>query len=115
MSTPLEGLRVVEMTIAVQGPVAGLYLADMGAEVLKIEPPLGDPTRYFRGVGNETPIGTLAPQYVACNRGKRSLCIDLATELGMRAMLRLLDSADVFLSNYREPALAKLGLDYETL
>jgi crotonobetainyl-CoA:carnitine CoA-transferase CaiB-like acyl-CoA transferase len=112
---PLAGIRVVDMTIAVQGPAAGLYLADMGAEVIKVEPPLGDPSRYGRGHGNDTPEGTPGPQFVAVNRGKRSLCVDLSTESGRRAVLTLLDTADVFISNYREQALKRLGLDYETL
>ena len=73
MPEPLEGIRVVEMTVAVQGPSAGLYLRDMGAEVIKIEPPLGDASRYVRAQQNETPDGTVSPQYVAANRGKRSI------------------------------------------
>ena len=115
MSEPLAGIRVVEMTVAVQGPVASLYLCDMGAEVIKVEPPLGDPTRYMRGHDNHTPEGTLGPQFIACNRGKRSVCMDLDTELGLQAMLKLLETADVLLTNYRAPALAKLGLGYEQL
>jgi crotonobetainyl-CoA:carnitine CoA-transferase CaiB-like acyl-CoA transferase len=115
MDEPLSGITVVEMTIAVQGPAAGLYLRDMGADVIKVEPPLGDASRYGRGRDNETPAGTVGPQYVACNRGKRSVCIDLATELGMRAVQGLLATADVFLTNYREPALQKMGLGYEAL
>jgi crotonobetainyl-CoA:carnitine CoA-transferase CaiB-like acyl-CoA transferase len=107
MPEPLAGLTVVEMTIAVQGPAAGVYLRDMGADVFKVEPPLGDPSRYNRARQNETPDGTMGPQYAACNRGKRSLCMDLNTELGMSAMHALL--------NYREPALRNLGLDYDTL
>lgn len=115
MSEPLAGLTVIEMTVAVQGPAAGLYLRDMGAEVIKIEPPLGDSSRYGRGTYNETPEGTLGPQFVAVNRGKRSICMDLMTDQAMTALHRFLDQADVFLTNYREPALHKLGLDYETL
>ena len=115
MSEPLAGLTVIEMTVAVQGPAAGLYLRDMGAEVIKIEPPLGDSSRYGRGTYNETPEGTLGPQFVAVNRGKRSICMDLMTDQAMTALHRFLDQADVFLTNYREPALQKLGLDYETL
>ena len=115
MPEPLTGVTVVEMTIAVQGPAAGLYLRDMGADVIKVEPPLGDPSRYGRGRDNETPEGTLGPQYVAVNRGKRSVCVDLSTELGLEALHRLLAAADVFLTNFRSPALTKMGLDYESL
>ncbi len=115
MPEPLDGITVVEMTIAVQGPAAALYLRDMGADVIKVEPPLGDPSRYGRGRNNETPDGTMGPQFVAVNRGKRSVCVDLSTELGIEALHKLLATADVFLTNYRLPALSKMGLDYETL
>lgn len=112
---PLEGMTVLEMTVAVQGPAAGLYLRDMGAEVIKLEPPMGDGARYVRGRFNETPDGTPGPQFVAVNRGKRSLCIDVATGEGREALEKLLSEADVFLTNYREPALEKMGLAYDKL
>ena len=112
---PLEGFTVVEMTIAVQGPAAGLYLRDMGAEVIKVEPPFGDASRYARARNNETPDGTMSPQYVAVNRGKRSVCLNIGTDLGARALDALLANADVFLTSYREPALQKMGLDYAEL
>lgn len=115
MPEPLEGMVVVEMTMAVQGPAAALYLRDMGAEVIKIEPPLGDPSRYARGRQNETPAGTMGPQYAACNRGKRSICMDLDTESGQQAIHALLAGADVFLTNFRSAALEKLGLSYEVI
>ena len=115
MNEPLEGYTVVELAVAVQGPAAGLYLRDMGAEVLKVEPPIGDSSRYGRNRNNETPEGTYGPQFVAVNRWKRSLSIDLTTDLGKKALHRLLETADVLLTNYRLPALKKLGFDYETL
>jgi len=115
MQEPLTGIRVVEMTIAVQGPAAGLYLCDMGAEVIKVEPPLGDPNRYGRNVDNPTPAGTLGPQFVAVNRGKRSVCLDASTDLGKAAIHALLATADVFLTNYREDAIERMGLGWSTL
>ncbi|MBT7369151.1 MAG: CoA transferase [Gammaproteobacteria bacterium] len=115
MPEPLEGITVVEMTVAVQGPAAALYLRDMGAQVIKVEPPLGDASRYGRGRQNETPDGTMGPQFVATNRGKRSVCVDLTTEAGSRVIHALLNEADVFLTNYRQPALDKMGLSYEQL
>ena len=115
MSEPLEGFTVVELASAVQGPAAGLYLRDMGAELLKVEPPIGDSSRHGRNRNNETPEGTYGPQFVAVNRGKRSLSIDLTKDLGKKALHRLLEQADVLLTNYRMPALKKLGFDYETL
>ncbi len=115
MPEPLEGFTVIEMTVAVQGPAAALYLRDMGAEVIKVEPPLGDASRYGRGRGNETPEGTFGPQFVAVNRGKRSVCIDATTRSGLQVLHRLLEKADVFLTNFREPALIKMKLGYEEL
>lgn len=115
MAEPLVGITVVEMTVAVQGPAAGLYLRDMGADVIKVEPPIGDPSRYGRGRFNETPDGTLGPQFVAVNRGKRSVCLDMATDGGARALFSLLENADVFLTNYREAALVRMGLGYDAL
>jgi crotonobetainyl-CoA:carnitine CoA-transferase CaiB-like acyl-CoA transferase len=115
MPEPLDGITVIEMTIAVQGPAAGLYLRDMGALVIKVEPPVGDGSRYTRGRQNETPDGTMAPQYVAVNRGKRSICIDLKTIAGAKVIRSLLETADVFITNYREAALQNLNLGYEQL
>ena len=115
MPEPLDGMTVIEMTIAVQGPAAALYLRDMGAQVIKVEPPMGDASRYGRGRQNETPDGTIGPQYVAVNRGKRSICIDLKTDAGAKVIQSLLATADVFLTNYREAALQSLNLDYARL
>ena len=115
MEEPLSGYTVVELAIAVQGPAAGLYLRDMGAEVVKVEPPTGDASRHGRNRNNSLPQGTIGAQFVAVNRGKRSVCLDLTTDPGMTAFHALIVNADVFLTNYRQPALEKLGLDYETL
>ncbi len=115
MPEPLEGMTVVEMTIAVQGPAAALYLRDMGADVIKVEPPIGDPSRYGRNRQNETPDGTLGPQFAAVNRGKRSVCIDMNTDQGRQVLEALLENADIFLTNYRESALIKMGLGYDDL
>ncbi len=115
MAEPLAGIRVIEMTLAIQGPAAGIYLGDMGAEVIKVEPPLGDPNRLGRGVDNDLPMGTMSAQFVACNRGKRSVCMDLTTEVARQALHALLATADVFLTNYRQLALDRLGLGESVL
>ena len=115
MAGPLSHLKVIEMTIAIQGPAAGLFLGDMGADVIKVEPPEGDLSRYHRGVNNTLPPEALGAQFVCANRGKRSLSVDVHTELGRAAVHRLIEDADVFLSNYRTPALQRMGLDYGTL
>ena len=115
MPEPLSGIRVVEMAIAVQGPAAAVYLSDMGADVIKIERPGGDASRFHRGVHNPLPVGTPGPQFVAANRGKRSVTLDVKSEKGRGAILRLLDRADVFVSNFREAALERMGFGYDVL
>jgi len=111
----LTGMRVIDMTIAVQGPHAGAFLADMGADVIHVEPPGGELNRYARTPGYLHPMDVMGTQYAAMNRGKRGLAIDAATPLGRDVMHRLVETADVFLTNYRRPALVGLGLDYPTL
>jgi len=113
VSGPLDHIKVVEMALAIQGPAAGLYLRDMGADVIKVEPPLGDMSRYFRGVNNNLPNEAVGSQFIAMNRGKKSVCLDIHTPLGREAVKRMLKEADVFLSNYRESALSRMGLGYE--
>jgi crotonobetainyl-CoA:carnitine CoA-transferase CaiB-like acyl-CoA transferase len=110
----LEGVRVVEMGVWVAGPSAAAVLADWGADVVKVEPPAGDPMRQlFAAVaGLKEPA---SPPFGLDNRGKRSLVLDLARPEGREALERLLASADVFVSNLRPDALARLELDPESL
>ena len=115
MSGPLAGLRVVELAIAIQGPAVGLHFANMGADVIKVEPPMGDASRYHRGVNNTLPEGTDGAQFIAMNKGKRSLTLDLHADPGPEVMHALLGTADVFLSNYRAEALARMSLDLDEL
>ena len=115
MPTPLEGLRVVELTIAIQGPAAGLYFANMGAEVVKVEPPYGDASRYHRGINNPLPEGALGLQFLAMNKGKKSLSLDLHSDLGASVMHELLATADVLLTNYRASALTRMNFDLHEL
>ncbi len=104
---PYEGLRVVEFTHMVMGPTCGLVLADLGAEVIKVEPPAGDNTRRLLGSG--------AGFYPLFNRNKKSLVLDLQTEEGREAVLRLIDTADVVSENFKDGTMRKLGLDYASL
>lgn len=109
MSLPLEGVRVVELGLWVAGPAAAAILADWGADVLKVEPPGGDPFRgIFQALAGLRTEGS--PPFELDNRGKRSLVLDLKTEAGRAALERELAAADVFLSNYRRSALERLGL-----
>ena len=111
----LEGIRVVELSIAVQGPAAGGFLSDMGADVIKVEPPMGDANRWYRGANNELPQESIGTQFIGASHGKRSVCVDIHTEIGLELVDQLVDTADVFLSNYREPALERIGMGYERL
>jgi crotonobetainyl-CoA:carnitine CoA-transferase CaiB-like acyl-CoA transferase len=110
----LAGIRVVELAIWVAGPSAGGILADWGADVVKLEAPGGDPMRrLFATIAGLRE--TASPPFDQDNRGKRSVAIDLARDEGRAVARRLLGQADVFLSNLRPDALARLGLDYPSL
>lgn len=104
---PLEGLRVIEFTHMVMGPTCGMILADLGAEVIKVEPPGGDRTRRLPGLG----IGF----FRTFNRNKKSVVLDLHTGDGLASALDLIGECDVVLENFRPGMMASLGLDYATL
>jgi len=105
---PLAGIRVVELSHMVMGPTCGLILADLGAEVVKVEPAgKGDPTRYLRSTG--------AGFFAAFSRNKKSVAIDLDAPEGLAHARRLPEGADVLLENFRPGALAAKGLGYEAL
>ena len=113
MPGPMEGVRIVELGVWIAGPAAAGVLADWGADVVKIEPPAGDPARSFqRMLGGDMPTN---PVFELDNRSKRSIVIDLTTPDGLAIALELLDAADVFVTNVRADALARLGLDPPTL
>jgi crotonobetainyl-CoA:carnitine CoA-transferase CaiB-like acyl-CoA transferase len=115
MPGPLHDIRVVEMTTAIQGPAAGLFFANMGAEVIKVEPPTGDTSRNYRGPNNGLPADAPVPAFVAFNKGKRSVTLDVHSELGNLVVQRLLANADVFISNYRALALTRMNLGLDEL
>ncbi|MFZ7112400.1 MAG: CaiB/BaiF CoA transferase family protein [Desulfatiglandales bacterium] len=113
---PLKGVRVVEITMFQQGPVAGMRLGDLGADVIKVETPAGDPGRGFMKI-----IGAMAGltgrnyYFEHCNRNKRSIVLDLKTEKGMEIFLKLIDSADVFVNNMSIGAPARMGIGPDVL
>ena len=115
MPEPLEGIKVVELARALQGPVAGQYLADMGADVIKVEPALGDANRRVRSPFIDPTEGGFGTQFVSANRGKRSLWLDLRREQSLDIVRQLVDGTDVFLSNYLEPSLLAMKLGYDDL
>jgi len=110
-----EGIRVVELAQWVFVPVAGALLADWGADVVRIERPEGDPYRGLMTQGIGTDSGGVNLSVALANRGKRSLALDLRREEGRTILHQLLETADVFLTNFRPGALRRLGLDAEAL
>lgn len=104
---PLAGIKVIEFSHMVMGPAAGLMLADLGADVIKVEPIGGDKTRRLRGAG--------AGYFPMYNRNKKSLAINLKSPEGKAAVLDLIKTADVFIENFRPGALEKLGFGYDAL
>ncbi|MEM6663259.1 MAG: CoA transferase [Pseudomonadota bacterium] len=110
MSGPLEGVTVIELAHVMAGPVAGLMLADMGANVIKVEKPTGDDTRHSAPY-----IGEEAASYMMMNRGKRGIVLNLKDPAQADALRTMIRSADVVLENYRKGTMEKLGLGYEDL
>ena len=104
---PLDGVRVVEFTHMVMGPTCGMILADLGAEVIKVEPPGGDKTRRLPGLG----IGF----FRAFNRNKKSVVIDITSPEGQESAAALVAGCDVVLENFRPGLMAELGLDHASL
>lgn len=104
---PLHGIKVIEFTHMVMGPATGMILADLGADVIKVEPPGGDHTRRLTGSG--------AGYFTMFNRNKRSICLDLKNQSEVEIALALCKSADIVIENFKPGTLARLGLGYERL
>ena len=113
---PLSGVRVVDVSTSYAGPTATMYLGDMGADVIKVErPETGDDARLWGPpfVGDEA--GGESAWFLSANRNKRSVCLDLSTQEGLAALMRLLDGTDVFVENINPAKLEKRGLDPKAL
>ena len=109
---PLDGLKVIELAHIMAGPVCGLMLADMGADVIKVEKvPGGDDSRRFL----PPDIDGESASFMIVNRNKRGIAIDLKRDSGRAVLRRLLRTADAVIENYRHGAMERLGLGYETL
>jgi crotonobetainyl-CoA:carnitine CoA-transferase CaiB-like acyl-CoA transferase len=118
LSGPLAGLRVLELSTVLAGPYCAMVLADLGADVIKVEPPEGDPTRGYGPpwVGPATDGGErIAVYYLAVNRNKRSLRLDLHSAQGVEVLRRLISRSDVLVENFRPGGLDKLGLGDDAL
>src|SRR4029453_6485909 len=106
----LAGIRVLDVTQVMAGPFCAMQLCDMGADVIKVEPPEGDSTRHMAGA-----LGTDSPGFNAVNRGKRGIVLDLKTVPAQEAFRRLAQRADILIENYRPGVMRSFGLDYPSL
>ena len=109
-SAALDGILVLDATQVMAGPYCAMLLADLGADVVKIEPPSGDSTRQMPGA-----VGSDSPSFNAVNRGKRSVVLNLKAREGREIFLRLASATDILIENYRPGVMAALGLDYAAL
>ena len=107
---PLEGVKVLDLTSMVSGPMAAMMLADQGAEVIKIEPTHGEQLRHMAA-----PHNGVNPAFYSCNRGKKSLAIDLKSKEGKEILLKLVKEADVFMQNFRPGAIERMGFGEDIL
>ncbi len=114
MGMALDGIRILDMTLGQQGPVATMMLADMGADVIKVEDPvIGDPGRYLHSIlGVKVPLNFY---FENNNRNKRSITVNLKKERGREIVYRLVQKSDVFVTNYLRDTVESLGMDYRTL
>ena len=113
MPGPLTGVRVIDLTSVVSGPFATMFLADQGAEVLKIEPIEGDITRRSRAIIDKA--GEFSALFISSNRGKRSLSIDIKSAIGREVLHKLVSGADVLVQNFRPGTMERLGLGPDEL
>ena len=106
----LDGLKVLDLTSMVSGPVAAMILADQGARVIKVEPLVGEQMRHIGGKHNE-----VSPAFYSCNRGKESISLDLKSDEGKKILLELAADADVFIQNFRPGAIERMGFGEDVL
>ena len=107
---PLTGLKVLDLTGMVSGPVAAMMLADQGAEVIKVEPVNGELVRHMA-----TPHNGVNPVFFSCNRGKKSIALDLKSEEGKKILLKLASEADIFMQNFRPGAIERMGFGEDVI
>ena len=110
MAFPLDGIKVVDMSRVLAGPFAGRMLSDLGAEVIKLEPPEGDVTRFW---GRK--IGGISGYFHQQNAGKKNISIDLSQQNGVALAKALIAEADILIENFRPDVMLRLGLDYDVL
>ena len=113
MPGPLAGVRVIDLTAVLLGPYCTQHLADMGADVIKVEPPEGDLLRVSGGVMGRDKL--MGPIYMAANRNKRSLCLDLKQPAARAALMKVIATADAFVHTMRPAAIERLGFGYDVV
>ncbi|WP_010140698.1 CaiB/BaiF CoA transferase family protein [Oceanicola sp. S124] len=111
MTKPLEGIRIADFSHVIAGPLATQFLCQLGAEVIKIEPPQGDALRYYT---QRAELRGMAEPFISTNAGKKSVVLDLKSEAGQAAAQAIVDRADVLVENFRPGVIKRLGLDAET-
>ena len=112
-SGPLQGLRIIDVTHALAGPFAAMFLADMGADVIKVEPPTGEMTRFGGPWTRDDEVKAYSGGYAIRNRNKRSICLDLTKDEDRETFLQLVETADGLIENLRAGVLDRLGVGWE--
>ena len=107
---PLEGVKVLDLTSMVSGPVGAMILADQGAEVIKVEPVTGELVRHMAAAHQG-----VNPVFFSCNRGKKSIALDLKSEEGKEILFKLAEDADVFMQNFRPGAIDRMGFGEQAI
>ncbi len=115
MNKPLAGVRLLDLTHMLSGPYAGMILADLGAETIKVEPLQGEGTRALLATDPENSLHGMGAYFLTLNRNKKSVAIDLKSDAGMAVFRRLVEVSDIVLSNFGAGVPARLGLDFDTL
>ena len=115
MNKPLVGVRILDLTHMLAGPYAGMILADLGAETIKVEPLAGEGTRKLLASDPENSLDGMGAYYLTLNRNKKSVAIDLKSDSGMAVFSRLVEASDIVLSNFAAGVPQRLGIDFDTL
>ena len=115
MSKPLEGIRVIDLTHMLSGPYAGMILADLGADTIKVEPLAGEGTRALLAKDPNNSLHGMGAYFLTLNRNKKSICIDLKSESGLELFYDLVRTADVVLDNFSAGVTTKLKIDFAHL
>ena len=115
MNKALDGVRVLDLTHMLSGPYAGMILADLGAETIKVEPLAGEGTRKLLATDPKNSLGGMGAYFITLNRNKQSVAIDLKSDAGLQLFYRLVERSDIVLSNFGAGVPERLKIDFATL